>query len=270
MDKPTSFGLEYGYENLEKRYGRSKSVVSFAFILLFACSGKVLAFSGILSPEVQQVSIDTLSILKILIPLFIAILAVVVVPLFRYYHSQRTVKKSYLIYLKANIKSTLDHYGDECSIAYARQELPDSASTWIDSLEQNGTGVPLLLVDIYQKFAKAEVQPPSPDSYIPFVSYSAMPIAELSHDHPIWSLKKEQTKWITGYLLSQAQVVKSIRELYTAPFFDLLSKADIERRRQWIHGGYVLVEELAEHYINTISLKKKLNGMLGKKTVPAG
>jgi hypothetical protein len=262
MDKPRDFGLEYGYENLENRYGRSKSVISFTFILFFACSGKVLAFSGILSPEVQRVSIDTFSILKILIPLFIAIVAVIVVPLFRYYHSQRTVKKSYLIYLKANIKSTLDHYGDECSIDYARAELPASASTWIDSLEKSNTGVPLLLVDIYQKFEKAEAQAPSPDSYIPFVSYSVMPISELSHDHPIWSLEKEQTKWITGYLLSQAQVVKSIRELYSAPFFDLLSKAEIERRRQWVHGGYVLVEELAEHYINTISLKKKLNALL--------
>ena len=262
MDKPKNFRLKYGYENLENRYGRSKSVVSFIFILFFAWSGKVLAFFDIPSPEVQQVSIDTLSILKILIPLFIAVLAVVVVPLFRYYHSQRSIKKSYLIYLKANIKSTLDHYGAVCSIDEARQQLSDSNLAWIDALEEKEMAVPLLLVDIYQKFEQAEAQPPSPDSYIPFVSYSAMPISELGHDHPIWSLEKEQTKWITGYLLSQAQVVKSIRELYTAPFFDLLSKADTERRRQWVHGGYVVVEELAEHYINTINLKKKLNGMM--------
>lgn len=198
---------------------------------------------------------------KAILSIILLILANVAIPAIRHAWKSRAKKKSFLTYLDANVESAINRYGREDATAYIAKHTFGKDShmpAWFDRLHRARGSSPLLLVHMHQAIETAATQAGHDREYIPFLSYSGMPPHDLDHSHPIWSLKKETSKVISDFLVSQAQVEGSLKEQYAPPFFDLIKSDNYEHRQQWCDAGYAIIDDLAEHYLNAIKLRKYL------------
>jgi hypothetical protein len=230
---------------LEVTYGWSKTALTLVFIYFtsFPVYAKPLIPKGINETEL---------LLKFISAAIVVVLANAAIPSIKHYFTKRSIKLSYFAYLKSNINSSTVRYGKAISyipaVTVNIKEEPD----WLTPLKDAKLGVPELLIDIHNALKKCNTN----EKYIPYISYSGMPVTELNHEHPIWELKEDITEVICNYLLSQRQLEKSIISQYQEPFVLLASSDDESKRAQWINGGYSILFELSEHYVNTIRLKE--------------
>ncbi len=237
----------------ETSHGWTKSTVILGILLCqFTPSISFAASAVALSSD--PTLFDNGSIAKLIIALIGILIGSALIPAFKNFLNQRSIKKSYISYLQANVKSTLTHYGSECAVVDACSELGIQKVGWVENLDSESLGVPEFITAVHSLIEKSKT---SQEKYIPYVTYAAMPITELDHEHPIWSLNEGETHVIADYLLSQSQVQKSIEFLYQSPFFDLAHKDDT-KHLQWINAAFVIIDELAEHYINTHKLRKMI------------
>lgn len=195
---------------------------------------------------------------KVTVALVVVIFANAAIPYVKHLVTQHSKKTSYLAYLSANINSTLTRFGPDISAEATKNYLDTLENTsWLDALAEAGKGVPSIFPQIHNLLHKS-LNDTSPHRYHPFIGYSGMPVSELDHDHPIWVLKESETKVISDYLLSQQQVEKSAKDQYESPFYELASSECDVKHRQWINGGFKILDEMAEHYVNTQRLKMHL------------
>lgn len=192
------------------------------------------------------------------------ILAHAAVPLVKYGWSSRVSRKSYKAFLSSNINSAKIRFGTECSHDFARKCCPKAIEVndrWLLHLEQHNAGVPevfLVMVEaIERRFADSEDE----QRYVPFLAYAGMPTSELNHEHPIWLFSRRDNAIISKYLVSELQVERTINDLYKRPLGPLATSDDTKERKRWSAAALVLLEDLAEHYVNL----KEMEQYLGKK-----
>ena len=128
------------------------------------------------------------------------------------------------------------------------------------TLEKEGHGVPDILLTLCDAFDKAEASVHNEKLYIPIITYSGMDNTELDHNHPVWTLKRDKTRLISDYLLSQRQIIDSTKAQHEKPLVELIHSDDPENHKRWIAAGRQMLGELVEHYIATQRLSKKING----------
>lgn len=198
---------------------------------------------------------------KALIPITLLLLAQVAIPAIRGFLRTREQRKAFVAYLEANVESTLERYGPEEPIeALLEGQLADCPMTpfWVERLQKQRSSAPILLVQMQLALEEAVTQDAHTRGYIPFLSYSSMPAGDLDHNHPIWSLPKETAKLISDFLVSQSQVETSLREQYSSPFYALIKSDSYEQRHQWCEAGFIILDDLAAHYLNTLRLREYL------------
>lgn len=236
-----------------KAYGRPKSRLIIALIGVISASSAAHAAT---SPATNHSLLG-----KFIIALAVAILVHAAIPAIKHFLSQRSIKKSYLAYLNASIDSTLVRYGKECSIDFATKHLlpHHKNSDWINALNKAGLGIPAIMLSLSNAFDKTEATLNDTQPYIPIVSYSGLAQTDLDHEHPVWSLPKRQTKVISIYLLSQQQILDSVKAQFEQPIINFINSDKLEDRKRWVNFGRKMLDELVEHYIATIELKRLLN-----------
>lgn len=189
------------------------------------------------------------------------LLAHAAVPLCRYGWQVRTNRKSYRAFLISSINSAKQRYGDERPTTAVRQTLPESEhydDSWLKILESQGAGAPELLCMMAEAVTRRINGNHHNKKYVPYISYAGMPTAELNHEHPIWLFSKKDNSIISHYLLSELQVERSVKELYSSPLIELATSEIEEDRNRWTRAAFSLVAELAEHYINSLNLEAHL------------
>lgn len=272
MDRLRSFRLKYRQIS-EKLYGWPQTQVKIQYrrkfklqalkrcvlplccVALSLCSPTVYAHSGTSSSLAE----------KALIPIILLLLAQVAIPAVRHILRGRAQKKAFIAYIEANVESTLARYGEERSLqSLLDNELKECPITpfWVERMQNERDSAPVLLLQMQLALEEAVTQEAHSRGYIPFLSYSGMKAGELDHSHPIWSMAKEEAKLVSDFLVSQAQVETSLNEQYSPPFFNLIKSDSYEQRHQWCAAGFVILDDLAEHYLNTLALKQHLDNKL--------
>jgi hypothetical protein len=111
---------------------------------------------------------------------------------------------------------------------------------------------PQIFVDTYKAFKKYINQnyTPKTDKYIPYFYYEAFYLGDVSHEHPLWAQNANDTRIISDYLLSQAQVQNYSKRLYSAEYKNMAYSENPNRNKQWYNASNGMLDELALHYIN--------------------
>lgn len=240
----------------ETLYGWPKTQIALPVLSLL-----LLAFSPIAAASSGSTS--TLAE-KALIPITLLLLAQVAIPALRHLWNDRSQKKAFIAYMGANVESTLERYGHEKSIeSLLENELSECAQLpfWVERLQKERDTAPVLLLQMQLALEEAVTQDAHTRGYIPFLSYSSLTTGELDHNHPIWSMEKHVAKLISDYLVSQAQIETSLKEQYGTPFYSLIKSDSYEQRHQWCAAGFIILDDLADHYLNTLALKRYLDGL---------
>lgn len=193
------------------------------------------------------------------------ILAHAAVPLIKYHWSSKVSRKAYKAYLfksveSAKIRFDAEHEHTPEKIRKEHPEVVDPHDDWLVLLEKNHSGVPQLLLMMAQAISKRNSENGDNQKYIPFISYAGMPTSEINHEHPIWLFSKRDNSIISKYLLSELQVERSITDLYGKHLLELATSEDPKKRVRWTSAAFMLLEDLAEHYVNMLELERHLNG----------
>ncbi|MFT4924059.1 MAG: hypothetical protein ACI8WB_000137 [Phenylobacterium sp.] len=220
----------------------------------------VVLFIGSLLPNCAIAAaaspfVDPTLISKLIIAVLVVFLANAGIPSIKHILTQRTLKRSYIAYLGANVESAMSHFGGTKSIGDTKVEDYQCRPQWLDILKAANLEVPTLLLDMHNALEYSATEKAHKDGYIPYISYNGMPTEQLGHEHPIWLLEKTEARVIANFLLSQNQIEKSIADLYSEPLFTLAKSDNHDRRKQWVAGSHRMIGELAEHFINTCRLR---------------
>lgn len=224
----------------------------------------LLAFSQATLASEPAVNTINLNDFKFTLPalavIVVALLAHVIIPIITHSIKRKKSINTYFAFIKTSVNSSKKLFGSECDVKFTEKLLNTTAkeSDWLNILKTGGVGVPEIFHVIhngFEKYKKVAKEDNENNRYIPYVSYAGMPVAELSHDHPIWSLSSSDTEVLAEYLLSQAQVESSIARLYSDEFLKMAYSENPKRQLQWFKSGHSMAADIAEHYINTIKLE---------------
>ncbi|RPH19236.1 MAG: hypothetical protein CBB67_009405 [Alteromonadaceae bacterium TMED7] len=224
-----------------------------------------IAFLKDLSKKDSRVALGLLTLGYTLCAL---LLVNVLLPAFRHYRNLKSIKLSYLEFLRADIDSVKKRYDDvvpRSEVSAMHPGCHDSKS-WLEILTKKDSNaeIPAEIVQIDNLLHRAMQSVSEEPPYYPLITYTTMPSTEISHDHPLWKLKKEHTKVISRYLNSEVEVQETTKSLYSSPMFDWINGDNVEQRKRWIMGAESLLDELANHYIHV----KELDELLAKLLNP--
>ena len=65
---------------------------------------------------------------------------------------------------------------------------------------------------------------------------------------------------VSKYLITQEQILSSLEAQYDETYMKLITSGSLLKRQQWCQAAFSIIEDMAEHYINALELKKMLNG----------
>ncbi len=239
------------------RYGWSTYSLT-SLVLLLGLSLPALAIASDSSPSSQLPvsffsSSDTVKLL-------IAVLALVGVPLIRSIWSKYQEKQAFRVFLKAHTKNAQGSFGEESSVDFVRDNLGISGN-WLELLANHNLGVPAIFIGIHDAIQHTLTDEAHGMGYNPFVSYLGVnnEYAPLDHDSVIWQLAKNETKATANYFISQEQVLSGLKSQYSSPFFELIKSDHAHHRKQWCSGLEASLQDMAEHYVNLIQLRKVLD-----------
>ncbi len=194
------------------------------------------------------------------VKLLIAVLALVGVPLIRSIWSKYQEKQAFRVFLKAHTKNAQGSFGEESSVDFVRDNL-EITGDWIELLASHNLGVPAIFISIHDAIQRALTDEAHKSGYWPYISYLGVnnEYAPLDHDSVIWQLAKNETKATANYFISQEQVLSGLKSQYSSPFFELIKSDHTHHRKQWCNGIEASLQDMAEHYVNLIQLRKVLD-----------
>ncbi|MEY8200091.1 MAG: hypothetical protein RPS47_12675 [Colwellia sp.] len=240
-----------------QRLGDSYDRTSYWLILLLAVSSDAVSetLPAILSDSTTPSLLSSSDTTK----LFIAVLTLIGVPLCRSFWSNRNEKNAFRIFMKAHTRHTKNGFGSESSVEFARNHLGMSGD-WLDFLDEKNVGVPQILLDIQSAITKTLTQESHSSKVWPYVTYLGVneDYSPIEHDSVIWKLKKEETRSIANYFISQEQVVTAFKTQNDQPYFELIKSEHYHHREQWCQRMVTILNDLAEHYVHMLELRKVL------------
>lgn len=263
MDKFKQLALKCFHAKQEKPHGWPQNSLDKTMLLLLLFLSSTTA-QAVTQSQAGNFSLKPSDILfRAITPLALLLIAHAIIPIVKAWLDRRSQKKSFLGYLRANVNSGLARYQQEISVDYAARHLgfddkyEEKWPEWLQLLKSHG-GVPKLLVQLHETMEKAMSDEAHEEKYYPFLSYTGMPTADINHDHLMWGFDEKATDVISAYLVSQRQVVASVKEHYEPPFFKLIESDDKRHRLRWCNVGIGIGAEMAEHYLNALRLKHYL------------
>ncbi|MFT6834280.1 MAG: hypothetical protein ACJA0H_000308 [Francisellaceae bacterium] len=172
----------------------------------------------------------------------------------------RSLKLSYLEYLRGDVESVKKRFENKVEHQTIEQEDNgiDEQTSWYKAIKDKNLNVPEELLTIHKLLNKTMDTVAHKKSYYPIITYTKMP-STIDHEHPIWKLKSKQTKSISAYLNSENQIIHTVNALYSAPILGWISGANKKQKLRWIAAAKSLIDELAEHYIETEKIHIELN-----------
>lgn len=232
-------------------YGRSTrrlKAVSTRVSPLFLCLIPHPIFAQSPAPE------NVKFIFPALAAIFIGLIAHVVAPMVRDWNEKRRGTNAYFVFIITSIKQSEKLYGREVSEHFAARYFMDGEHPdWLTVLKEQGSGVPEILW-VIQESLDRYLNDSGEHRYVPLISYGGMPVSELNHEHPIWTLNKVESSLVSDYLLSQQQAERTSQRLYTEEYLRLARSPERKRNEQWYAAGQRVLLDLAMHYVNTQKL----------------
>lgn len=239
----------------EVKHDWSKSSIKALFSLLILIPN--VSSAGNVSD--YSIGNDTL---KWLVPAVVTLLVFttsqIIIPVVTKYLSDRNLKKTYLKYLRTSADNAISHYGSECNFSFYKSNFIKSnkVPSWLSELEEHG-GVPEVFISTETGIAKYQSQKivDGQDPYIPFLTYTGMPVVELTEEHTLWKLDEKLVPVISSYLLSQHQIKTTLESLYSDKFLEMAKSSNPERREQWAKSYRYAMLDMVEHYRNILKLR---------------
>lgn len=195
-------------------------------------------------------------IAKALFALGGVIFAQAIIPLIRFFHQKRSLRKTYRSYLKTHVDTTLLHFQGAGSTHFARRHLLcDPGAEWLKYLQKYNLGVPEVFIGVQTIIDEALAN----DTYIPSVSYFGPDGHPLDPASSIWELGGVESRAALDYFITQQQLEMSLNYQYQGWYFDLIKSGNKSDRARWCKGLESTLYDLARHYHASRLLKLTLD-----------